>query len=68
MHLSFKKGFNEKNITVTTSGVTIFVFKCHYMWPCNSSFRKSNRFGNLTLPLHFIEVLKIILIIKYFVR
>ena len=32
-----------------TSGMTIFVFKCHYVWLSNSLFRKYNRFGNITL-------------------
>ena len=30
-------------------GVTIFVLKCHYLWPSNSLVRKYNQFGNLTL-------------------
>ena len=56
-----------KNVTYTTSGVTIFVFKCQYMWPTNSLLRKYNQFGNLAINLHISEVLKRILISKYFV-
>ena len=67
MHLSFKRVFNEKNVTYTTSGLTIFVFKSHYLWPSNSLFRKYNQFGNLTLSFALFEVLKRILIIKYVV-
>ena len=48
MHLSFKGG-SMKKVAYTTSGVTIFVFKCHYLWPSNSLFRKYNQFGNFTL-------------------
>ena len=38
-----------KNVTYTTSGVTILVFKYQYLWPSNSLLRKYNQFGNLTL-------------------
>ena len=39
----------QKSCNVLKSGVTIFVFKCHNLWPSNSLFRKYNQFGNLTL-------------------
>ena len=51
-----------KNVTYTTSGVTIFVCKCQYLWPSNSLVRRYNQFGNLS------EVLKRKLIIKSFVE
>ena len=38
-----------KNVTYTTSEVTIFVFKCQYLWPSNNLVRIYNQFGNLTL-------------------
>ena len=66
MHLSFKRGFNEKNVTYTTSGVTIFVFKCHYLWPSNIYLENITNLEILPYLLHFSEVLKRILIIKYF--
>ena len=56
-----------KKCNIHYIGVTLFVFKCHYLWPSNSLFRKYNQFGNLTLSFAFSEVLKRILIIKYFV-
>ena len=56
-----------KNVAYTTLGVTIFVFKCQYLWPSNSLVRRYNQFGNPTYLLHFSEVLKRKLIIKYFV-
>ena len=56
-----------KKVTYTTSGVTIFVFKCQYLWPSNSLVRKYNQFGNLTLSFAFAEVFKRKFIIKYFV-
>ena len=57
-----------KKRNIRTSGVTIFVFKCQYMWSSNSLLRKYNQFGNPTLSFaHFSEVFKRILIIKYFV-
>ena len=37
--------------------VTIFVFKCQYLWPSNSLLRKYNQFGNLTLSFALSEVL-----------
>ena len=30
-------------------GGDYFFFKCHYLWPSNSLFRKYNQFGNITL-------------------
>ena len=56
-----------KKYNIHYMGVTTFVFKCQYLWPSNSLLRKYNQFGNLTLSLHFSEVLKRISIIKYFV-
>ena len=56
-----------KKVTYTTSGVTIFVCKCQYLWPSNSLIRRYNQFGNLNNVLHFSEVLKRNLIIKSFV-
>ena len=61
-----KGGFNEKNVTYITSEVTLFVFKCQYLWPNNRLLRKYNQFGNLTLSIALSEVLKRMLI-KYFV-
>ena len=52
------KGDSMKNVKYTTSGVTIFVFKCHYLWPSNSLFRKYNQFGNLTLSFALFRCLK----------
>ena len=66
MHLSFKRGFNE-NVTYTTSGVTIFVSNVII---CGTVIAYLGNITNLEiLPylLHFSEVLKRILIIKYFV-
>ena len=45
----FLKGGSIKKCNIHTLGVTIFVFKCQYMWPSNSLLRKYNQFGNLTL-------------------
>ena len=56
-----------KKCNIYYIGVTIFVFKCHYMWPSNGLFRKYNHLEILPYLLHFYEVLKRILIIKYFV-
>ena len=39
-------------------GVTLFVFKCHYLWPSNSLFRKYNQFGNITLSFALFWSLK----------
>ena len=50
--------FQWKNVTYTTSGVTKFVFECHYLWPSNSLFRKYNQFGNLTLSFALFWSLK----------
>ena len=36
-----------KKCNIHYIGVTIFVFKCHYLWTSNSFFRKYNQFGNL---------------------
>ena len=58
MHFSFKRGFNEKYVTYTTSWMTIFVFKCQYMWTSNSLLRKYNQFGNLTLYFALFRSLK----------
>ena len=33
-------------------------FKCHYLWPSNSSFRKYNQIGNLTLSFALFLSLK----------
>ena len=43
------KGGSMKKCNIHYIGVTIFVFKCHYLWPSNSLFRKSKQDGNLTL-------------------
>ena len=56
-----------KTVSYTTSGVTIFIFKCQYMWPSNSLLRKYNQLEILPYLLHFSEVLKRKLIIKLFV-
>ena len=47
-----------KNVTYTTLGVTIFVFKCRYLWPSNSLLRKRNQFGNFTLSFALFYSLK----------
>ena len=47
--------------------LTIFRFNGLYLWPSNSLLRIYNQFENLTLLLHFSEVLKRMLVIKYFV-
>ena len=47
-----------KNCNIHYIGVTIFVFKCHYLWPSNSSFRKYNQFGNLTLSFALFRSVK----------
>ena len=67
MHLSFKRGFNEKNVAYTTSGMTIFVSSVII---CGLVIAYLEIITNLeTLPylLHFSGLLKIIIIIKYFV-
>ena len=56
-----------KNVTYTTSGVTKFVFKCHYLWPSIAYLENITNLEILPYLLHFSEVLKRILIIKYFV-
>ena len=56
-----------KKCNIHYIGNDYICFKCHYLWLSNSIFRKYNQFGNLTYLLHFSEVLKIIIIIKYFV-
>ena len=56
-----------KSVTYTTSGVTIFVFKCHYLWLSNSLFRNITNLEILPYLLLFSEVLNRILIIKYVV-
>ena len=43
------KGIHWKNVTYTKLRVTIFVFKCQYLWPSNSLLRKYNQIGNHTL-------------------
>ena len=45
----YLKGGSMKNVTYTTSVVTIFVFECQYLWPSNDLVRIYNQFGNLTL-------------------
>ena len=47
-----------KNVTYTTSFVTIFVFKCQYLWPSNSLVRRYNQFGNPTLSFALFSSLK----------
>ena len=32
-----------KNVTYTTSGVTVFIFKYQYLWPSNSLVRRYNQ-------------------------
>ena len=56
-----------KKCNIHYIGVTIFVFKCHYLWPSNSSLENITNLEILPDLLHFSEVLKRILIIKYFV-
>ena len=56
-----------KKCNIHYIGVTIFVFKCHYLWPSNSYLENITNLEILPYLLHFSEVLKRILIIKYFV-
>ena len=48
-------------------GVTIFVSDDLYLWPSNNLLKRCNQFEILPYLLHFFEVLKRMLIIKYFV-
>ena len=43
------KGGSVKKCNVPYMGVTIFVFKCQYLWSSNSLLRKYNQFGNIAL-------------------
>ena len=54
-----------KNVTYTTLGVTIFVFKCQYCGPVIAYLENITNLEILPYLLHFSEVLKRILIIKY---
>ena len=56
-----------KNVTYTTSGVTIFVFKCQNLRPSNSLVRDITNLEILLYRLHFSEVLIRKFIIKSFV-
>ena len=48
-----------KKCNIHYIGVTIFLFKCHNLWPSNSLFRKSNQHGNLTLSFAlFLSLIK----------
>ena len=47
-----------KNVTYTTLGVTIFVFKGLYIWPSSSFLRIYNQFGNRTLSFALFLSLK----------
>ena len=67
MHLSFKRGFNEKNVTYTTSGVTILFSNVIICGPVIAYLENITNLEILPYLLHFSEVLKRILIIKYFV-
>ena len=47
-----------KTCNIHYIGVTIFVFKCQYLWPSNSLLRRYNQFGNLTLSFALFGCLK----------
>ena len=53
-----------KNITNTTSGMTIFDFKCQYLCPVIALLANIYNLEILPYLVHFSEVLKRILIIK----
>ena len=43
------KGFNEKNVTYATSGVTVYVFKGPYMWLSNCLLQGFSQFEVFSL-------------------
>ena len=47
--------------------MTIFVFKCHYLWPNIAHLENITNLEILPYLLHFSEVIIRILIIKYFI-
>ena len=47
-----------KKCNMHSMGVTIFVFKCQYLWPSNSLLSRYNQFGNLTLSFTLFLSLK----------
>ena len=56
-----------KKYNIHYMGVTIFVFKCQYLWSSKSYLENITNLEILPYLLHFSEVLKRISIIKYFV-
>ena len=54
-----------KNVTYTTSVVSIFVLKCQYLWPSKAYLEDITNLDILLYLLHFSEVLKRMSIIKY---
>ena len=60
------KGGSMKKCNMQYIGATIFVSDGLYPWPSNNVIRRYNQLEILPYFLHFIEVLKRMLIIKYF--
>ena len=53
IHLSFKMGLNEKKLHTLHQGMTIFVFKCQYMWPTKTNLENITNLEILPYLLHF---------------
>ena len=56
-----------KKCNIHYIGVTIFVFKCQYLWPSKSIVRRYIQFGNLTLSFALFCSLKRKLVINDFI-